>query len=230
MVFRRRVRRSYLRILAESVWPRGGWRRALSYVFHRLRRLPDRPHRIARGIAVGIFMSFTPFFGFHLLFAAAVAWALNANIAAALLATLVGNPLTFPFIMELSVWLGSAMLGRVHVMHLPQIVAAFAHAGAEITHNIEALGQGSDLSWHFLGRFWEAVLLPYLLGGAVPGIVLAAAAYYLSLPLLVAHQRRRLRKLRKRVERRHRDGAEDDTAASGPVRGGAEDPAQDGRI
>jgi hypothetical protein len=31
-----------------------------SYVMHRLRRLPDPPHKIARGIAAGVFVSFTP--------------------------------------------------------------------------------------------------------------------------------------------------------------------------
>ncbi|TMV51839.1 DUF2062 domain-containing protein, partial [Thioclava sp. BHET1] len=124
MVFKRRDRRSLLQILAEAVYPRGGWIRAVSYIFHRLRRLPDEPHRIARGVAVGIFISFTPFFGFHLLFAAGLAWLIGGNIIASLLATLVGNPLTFPFIMEGSVELGSLILQQHHGMHLPRIVEA----------------------------------------------------------------------------------------------------------
>ncbi|PID35058.1 MAG: hypothetical protein CR964_01765, partial [Rhodobacterales bacterium] len=32
--------RSYLRIIAEFFYPRGGWYRAAGYVLHRLRRLP----------------------------------------------------------------------------------------------------------------------------------------------------------------------------------------------
>ena len=65
MVFKRRNPRTWLRTVAEVFYPRGGWRRAVSYVIHRLRRLPDPPHKIARGVAAGVFVCFTPFFGFH---------------------------------------------------------------------------------------------------------------------------------------------------------------------
>ena len=49
MVFKRRDRRSIWQILQETVYPRGGWARAASYISHRVRRLPDPPARIARG-------------------------------------------------------------------------------------------------------------------------------------------------------------------------------------
>ena len=96
MVFRRRDRRPIKTIVSEFFLPRGGWSRAAQYVVHRLSRLPDPPHRIARGIFAGVFISFTPFFGFHFLGAAAIAWSLRGNILAALLATFFGNPLTTP--------------------------------------------------------------------------------------------------------------------------------------
>ena len=47
-------------------YPDGGWQRAGSYVWHRLRRLPDRPERIAKGIAAGVMVSFLPIFGVSL--------------------------------------------------------------------------------------------------------------------------------------------------------------------
>ena len=97
-MFKRRETRSWLRAIAEFFYPRGGWRRAASYVGHRLRRLPDPPHRIARGIAAGVFVCFTPFFGLHFFMAAILAFLMQGNIVAALLATFFGNPLTFPFI------------------------------------------------------------------------------------------------------------------------------------
>jgi uncharacterized protein (DUF2062 family) len=65
VVFRRRDRRSPWRAAAEAVYPRGGWRRAIEYIKHRLRRLPDSPEKIGRGMAAGAFISFTPFYGFH---------------------------------------------------------------------------------------------------------------------------------------------------------------------
>ena len=128
MVFKRRIKRTFRQIVVETVYPKGGWWRAISYIMHRLRRLPDKPHRIARGVAAGIFVSFTPFFGFHLFIAAGLAWLMRGNMVAALLSTLVGNPLTFPLIMTVSVDLGTYLLHEPGSLHLPVIVRAFARA------------------------------------------------------------------------------------------------------
>ena len=98
-MFKRRTPKSYLRMLADWVYPKGGWGRAISYVLHRLRRLPDPPHRIARGVAAGVFVCYTPFFGLHFFLAAFLAFLMQGNIVAALLATFFGNPVTFPLIM-----------------------------------------------------------------------------------------------------------------------------------
>ena len=65
MIFKRRDPKTYLRAVVEFVWPRGGWARAFHYVRHRLRRLPDSPERIARGMWAGVFAAFTPFYGLH---------------------------------------------------------------------------------------------------------------------------------------------------------------------
>ena len=59
--------------MAEFVWPRGGWARAFHYVKHRMRRLPDSPERIARGVWAGVFVTFTPLFGMHFVFAVLLA-------------------------------------------------------------------------------------------------------------------------------------------------------------
>ncbi|HKK86405.1 MAG TPA: DUF2062 domain-containing protein, partial [Roseovarius sp.] len=93
MVFKRRDKRPLWKAVADFLWPRGGWTRAFHYVKHRLRRLPDPPHRIARGIFAGIFVTFSPFFGLHFFLAASLAWVMRGNIVASLLSTFVGNPL-----------------------------------------------------------------------------------------------------------------------------------------
>ena len=41
MVFKRRDKRSYPQLLRDVIYPRGGLRRAVQYVLHRMRRLPD---------------------------------------------------------------------------------------------------------------------------------------------------------------------------------------------
>jgi uncharacterized protein (DUF2062 family) len=35
------------------------------------------------------------------------------------------------------------------------------------------------------------VFLPYLIGGIVPGVIVGLAAYYISLPVITAYQKRR---------------------------------------
>nr|WP_242511865.1 DUF2062 domain-containing protein [Rhodobaculum claviforme] len=184
----------------EVVYPRGGWRRAASYMGHRLSRLPDTPRRIARGIAAGMFASCTPLFGLHFVIAALGARLLGGNILAALLGTFLGNPLTFPLIVETSVQLGSWMLGLGGGLHFPQVMAAFGYAWAELWTNLYALVAGEAPNWLRLRLFFNRVFLPYLLGGMVLGVVSGVGVYFASLPLIRAYQTRRHNRLRARFE------------------------------
>ena len=70
MIFRRRRRPSFLARMRETMMPRKGIWRGFDYINKRMRRLPDSPHRIALGFACGVFVSFSPFFGFHFFLAA----------------------------------------------------------------------------------------------------------------------------------------------------------------
>lgn len=217
MVFKRRTKRSYGRIVAEAFWPRGGWTRAFHYVKHRLRRLPDSPQRIARGVFAGVLISFTPLFGLHFLAAAALAFAINANVLAALLATFVGNPLTFPVIALVSLQIGHWILGSTFE-HGPEgsLAAKFMGAWQDLKGNVLALFNDEPAHWEHLAQFFREVFLPYLVGGIVPGVIAALAAYYLSEPVIAAYQKRRKKKLHERFlelraklhRKLHKDGVE----------------------
>ncbi|MGB3280193.1 MAG: DUF2062 domain-containing protein [Pseudorhodobacter sp.] len=202
MVFKRRNKRSWARTIAEAMWPRGGWTRAAHYMKHRLRRLPDAPHRIARGIFAGVFISFSPLFGLHFGAAAILAWVMRGNILASLMATFVGNPITFPFIAAFGVELGNWMLGHPGVMSPLEIFSDFGQAGAEFWRNVTSLFNDEVAHWDRLHRFFFRVYLPYLLGGVVLGIAGGIASYYVSLPVILAYQNRRKKKLRDRLEKR----------------------------
>lgn len=112
MVFRRRRPPPLQERLREAILPRRGWRRGLEYIAHRLRRLPDTPHRIALGFACGVMISFTPFFGLHLLGGMAIAWLVGGNMLAAAIGQVVGNPFTLPFIAWISMSFGRRLLGN----------------------------------------------------------------------------------------------------------------------
>jgi|TARA_Y100001933_G_scaffold253752_1_gene294443 hypothetical protein len=194
VIFRRRDKRPWWRIVAEFVWPRGGWGRAFTYVKHRLHRLPDPPERIARGIFAGVFASFTPFYGFHFLTAGILAWILRGNIPAALLGTFFGNPLTYLPIGVVSLQTGYAILGR-NALGEDEISRSlggkFLDAGRDLKNNFLAIFSDHEADWHGLGIFYHEVFLPYLVGGIVPGLIAGLACYYLSLPVIAAYQKRR---------------------------------------
>ena len=218
MVFKRRNRRSFGQTLTQSVWPRGGWGRAAHYMKHRLRRLPDAPHRIARGIWAGVFISFTPLFGLHFGVAALLSWILRGNMIAALMATFVGNPVTFPFIATLCVEFGNWLLGHPGVISPIAIFADFGYASAELWTNIAATFRGEPAHWDQVRRFFFRIYLPYLVGGLLPGIIGGTIGYYVSLPVILAYQNRRKKKLRDKLERRiaEREGLADKGPAPAP--------------
>jgi uncharacterized protein (DUF2062 family) len=201
LVFKRRDRRPIWKIVTEALWPRGGWARAAYYIKHRVQRLPDPPERIARGIAAGVFTTFTPFYGVHFVLAALIARGLRGNIIASLLATFFGNPLTYIPIGVISLKTGHFLLGtELDPENKTAFVVKFTEAGRDLWDNFLAIFTDRDADWAHLSRFWDEVFFPYLVGGIIPGIIAASVMYYLSLPVLRAYQKRRNGKLKRKID------------------------------
>lgn len=200
MVFKRRDKRRFGQVMRDSVYPRGGWGRAFHYITHRLRRLPDPPHRIARGVFAGVFVTFTPFYGLHFLVAALLAAAMRGNILAALLSTFFGNPLTYVPIAVVSLKTGHFLLGsRFDEATETTLIAKFAGAGADLKNNLFAVFTEAEANWSRLAQFFHEVFLPYLVGGILPGIAAGLVAYHLSVPVITAYQNRRRGRLKQKL-------------------------------
>ena len=200
MVFKRRDTRSFPRAVAEWFWPRGGWARAMQYLRHRINRLPGTPEEIARGIFAGAFTIFTPLYGLHFFFAAFLAKLMRGNILAALLATFIGNPLTYVPISILSLRLGNWMLGRPPLRELNgRVFDTFANAGRDLWHNFKSIFTADRARWDDLAIFYDQIFFPWMVGGILPGIILGALCYYLSVPVIRAYKKRRSMKLRKKI-------------------------------
>ena len=215
-MFKRRKPRSYSQIATEMIYPRGGWLRAGQYVLYRLRRLPDQPHKIGRGVAAGVFISFTPLHGLHFLAAAGIAWVIGGNILASLLATFVGNPITFPFIAYASTWLGRELLGTHGRLSAKKILNESADASMQVWHNFTAMFGHGTPHWDRLGSFYHDIYQPYMVGGLILGIIAAVVAHYLTVPVIRAYHRRRARKLAKRIERIRSVGTPSAKPQAGP--------------
>lgn len=186
---------------SEMIYPRGGWRRAGTYVLYRLRRLPDQPHRIGRGIGAGLGVSFTPLFGFHFVSAAAVAWLIGGNVLAALLATFAINPVTVPFVAVLALSTGRWILGQ-HGDLGPQVIfGEFSAASEELWNNVLAPFGPREAHWEQLGDFFFQIFWPYMIGGIIWGTIIGVAAHYLSVPVIRAYHKRRAKKMADRIAR-----------------------------
>lgn len=208
MVFRRRDKRPMWRAVLEFVWPRGGYARAAQYLRHRVRRLPDTPEKISRGIWAGVFTSFTPFYTLHFVVAALIAKLMRGNILASIIGTFFGNPLTYLPIAWSSLatghWLLGSRLDR-RLLDAPKgydhcgIGCQFANAFSDLGRNFQALFTEDDMDWAGLSAFFHEVFYPYLVGCVIPGIICATIAYYLSVPVIRAYQNRRKKRLREKL-------------------------------
>jgi uncharacterized protein (DUF2062 family) len=191
-VFKRRKPRTYWESFVEAFFPRAGWARVISYFGHRIKRLPDSPHKIAIGFACGVFISFTPLFGFHFVSAMALAYFFRGNLVASLLGTWVGNPLTFPFIATTSYQLGLRLLGMNSsetVWH--KLKHSFSEAADTVWTNFMSLFGSAPSPWAGFSQFFHDIFLPYLVGGIVPGIICGIIFYYIVRPIVAAYQHRR---------------------------------------
>src|SRR3970040_3014511 len=74
--------------------------------YYKIVRIDDPPCKIARGVAIGVFMGIFPTFGLGILFAIVAAYILKANRAAAVLGSFIINPLTTPILLIVSAAVG----------------------------------------------------------------------------------------------------------------------------
>jgi uncharacterized protein (DUF2062 family) len=177
-MFKRRAQRSYLDRVRDFIWPQSGWRRALAYISHRVKRLPGTPQCIAAGVACGVAASFTPLIGLHFILAALLAWLTGGSIIASAIGTVAGNPWTFPFI-----WIGIYRLGSFIL-------------GWDVS---EALPEGLTLTYIFDNP--AAVLVPMIVGAVPAALVAWTVAYWPVLRIVTKYQELRRHRMVKRLAR-----------------------------
>lgn len=185
MLFKRRDKRTKLRFMKDVLFPKKGWRRALEYISYRLIRIPDSPHRIALGLACGIFVSFLPIFGGHVIMGGLLAYLTKGNLFASLIGTVVGNPITFPIIASASINLGQKILGQ------SSSEINDASFNWEMFKDMLSI---ENFNLYFLKDFGVDIFLPYFLGGTIFGLIASFIFYFFCKSFVRGHQLRRKRK------------------------------------
>tara|TARA_B100000989_G_scaffold256671_1_gene205955 strand:+ start:125 stop:613 length:489 start_codon:yes stop_codon:yes gene_type:complete len=146
--------------------------RFIYYYKLKLARLPASPHAVASGFACGSMVSFTPLLGLHFILAIVFAYLMRGNIVAALLGTIVGNPVTFPFIWGLIYKVGTFVISTKHV-----------EFNNEINFNM------------IITQTYE-FFLPMLLGGAILAIPVWLITYTLTHSFISSYKKSKIKKNR----------------------------------
>ncbi len=141
------------------MWRRWGFFRQFKLNMIHLARIRSEPDAVGRGMALGLFIGFTPTFGFQILLAIIFAYLLRQNKVAAFVGVWVTNPLTAPFIYGLEYKIGRYLLG------LPPLEL-----------------HGFD--WHLLSALGMQVGKPLLLGCLVLGIPCSIIGYILTVRMV----------------------------------------------
>lgn len=160
MLFRRRKPADFSERIRNLIWPRRSFVRSLQYLVKRTLRLHATPHAVAAGVAVGVFVSFTPFIGFHFIMAAIASYIIGGNVVASAFGTAIGNPLTFPFI-----WAATFETGR------------FLLTGDLTGHHAE-IDIGLMLRHAEFVELWNPILKPMTIGSVPVGLAFALVFYF----------------------------------------------------
>lgn len=143
--------------------------------FAKLFSLKDSPHAIAGGVAIGIFMGFTPLFGIKTLLSLGLAYLLRCNPIAAVIAVSLHDVVTplWPVLLRLEYDIGYWIMSKPHVLppHMD-------------THHLHP---GDLLKWATFVKIGPRMLL----GSLFLSIPASAIGYGLMLALLKRREKRR---------------------------------------
>ncbi len=149
------------------------------YQLIRLHRLAEDSHAIALGVAWGIFVSFTPFLGFHLILCTLMCIILGGSKLASWIGSLIGNPATFPVFFWADHKLGSWIMDLFGI--------ARSNAGKLDFDNLTFNALFSDMS---------NIIVPILFGAVILAPLAALAGYWATHRFVEMARYRRMHRMK----------------------------------
>ena len=129
--------------------------------------MPASNYAISSGFACGSMVSFTPLLGLHFILAVIFAFLIRGNFIAALIGTVVGNPITFPFI-----W------GLIYKV------------GTYVT-NIEHVEIGRKINFDMIINQTYEIFFPMLLGGIIIAPLVWIISYFIIYSFISSYKKRK---------------------------------------
>ncbi len=150
---------------------------AVRFVKFRVLHVDDSPHRIAMGVALGLFTGYLPPLWFHIILVLSVAAILRANKFVALTFIWVSNPFTF-----IPIYYPNYLLGRSILSWLRPEQRLAAGEIAAMFENFSfgkiVTGISTPQFWSRLGSLTVQVGLEMTIGGIIIGGIIAVASYF----------------------------------------------------
>ncbi len=176
------------------------WRVVLRKALRRVIYSRSSSQSIAAGVALGVFIGFTPTVGFQMVIAALTATVLRVNRLAAIFPVWITNPFTivpiYYFEYRVGTWVWFSR-GGPHVVERLEVLATRISA-VTITDFWATMGA----VFAGIGQLGAEVLVPLILGSLIVGIILAAATYPLTLWAVMRIRRQREHYAVRKAERR----------------------------
>ncbi len=124
---------------------------------YELLSLKDSSHHIALSFAIGVFISISPFLGFHTIAALLIAWIFRLNKVAIMIGTYTNNPWTFAPVYGFGLWLGLKLYGMNDSI--------------------------PDISWSSMKimdifNYLKPYFMPFFVGSLLLGLAVAAISYF----------------------------------------------------
>jgi len=120
--------------------------------------LKDSPRKLALAFAVGVFIGMSPLLGLHTVLGIAFAWVFRLNRVVTVTGVFVTNPWTIVPIYTFSTWVGAKCLGVKQI--IPKI-------------------DWSHITFSYFLYEFEPLLMPFVIGTLLVGLVSAAISYIL---------------------------------------------------
>lgn len=149
----------------------------LAASFRGLLHLDDPPRRLACALAVGVFISCTPFWGLQTVLAIVVAGVFRLNRAATILGMWINLPWFAPFVYGAAIKVGFLVTPGLREADAASLDMLLQDPGA--------------LSWSTVWSWVRGSSVPLLIGSAIVGGVAAAVTYLIALTALVRRRRTR---------------------------------------
>lgn len=152
------------------------------FVVYRLLHADDTPHRLALGVALGIFIAWTPTIGLQMILVLLFAPLLRANGRVGLPLVWISNPLTFPIIYYPNYALGRYLVGIFRdgaVLTFDEIVHMLGSLQSSASHFYEAA------FWRELAQVLLKLGMELWVGSTIMALFLGVISYIVSYKLIV---------------------------------------------